>query len=1540
MLHRHTMLLVLMVFMVISPLSFFRTPALAASQERPAPQQTPSGPIGLPRGCGSVTPPSGVTPTCCMSGVVWLDGKAVRGAVVTVAMSDGRSLSTTTDSGADSSLPFFRLPLSGGILDAKPGDVVTVTASYGGHTQSITYEVRSGGQQVDIVLAKRQAEDYITGAAIGATPPVGFFKGMSDVALGASGALFSVDQDLDRVQVMEPDSTWRGWGETGTLPGQLRSPTGVAVDGLENVYVVDNGNSRVQKFSRQGVWITGWGSPGKAPGQFTNPTGIAVDTAGFIYVVDSDLEEIGGGFLDWQFRVQKFRGDGTYVATYRPQAAKSAASLTGVYVPDADIEVGPGGDIVVSFGEELFRLGADGSLQKRWVGVSNDQYSFDSTGVGVGPDGTVYVADGANSRIHAFTMDGATLRTWTISGAGKGIAVAQDGTVYVAGRTEARLFTSQGRPVRSLGRGATPAPGSMYSPQSVVVAPDGDVYALDYANDARVLHWSSDGSLLESWSVGTYYAEGLAVTANGEVLVVDSRKNRVLHFSSGGALLGSWGSQGSGNGQFQTPSAVAAGPDSSLYVVDKGNHRIQKFSADGTWLLSFGGLGSAPGQLNTPEGIAIDAVGNVYVADSWNNRIQKFSAGGVPLAVIGAGIFWYVHGVAVAPDGEIAAADIGYDRIARFAPNGAFLGTWGDQSTGAARLNDPHSLAFDRSGSLIVADAENVRIARFSRTGAFERAWEREELPAGRLYGASQIWMTPQQELAVVDTSNNRLQFFSTAGQWRSMWGRYGNREADLYFPRVAAQAPDGRVHILRRTVSSQWVQVLNSDGSYFSAWGELGTGDGQLNRVVDMAVGPNGLVYTLEDQPARVQVFEVTGLWPVAWQHLRSIPLAPAPGDQNFQLQSIAVDTQGRVIVGIEANYLGRILALSSQGTPLASWTINDDPLDIAIGEQDTIYISGREDIVKLSAAGQPRFAIAHELDWAPALTVDRRDRSVFLVDSYKDIIRAYAPMTYTRPIATFSWVQDRDLVQSDETLRIIARAADSDEDGSPAQFGYRWFINGQMLADVTGPELTRAATALPLGSVTVGLEVVDDEGEISPRLTTQVEVSRPPGAAWTFMLYLVAESKLDGAELLDAMDTGFNSGLLYRLARQQQQQPNSNVNVVAQIDSFGGPTRRLVLDPSGTWKPVAGVTGELAMDDPDTLRDFVTWARREYPATFTYLAIASHGNGYQGVAWDDTSGEGAYLSAAELRQALDNAGATADLIDVVHLDACSMGLLDVAYELRTVAGYVVASQNLGWSFFLQDEYRKTVGANTTPRQLGTSIVDIYANYAERESTLPASKEQFPYTIALLDLQRAQRAAQELDALSRSLGGFAALSTNTRGVLSEVRSASQRFDSQEFYNITETDEYVDAVNWAERLIADERINDQAIKDDAGDFINALRGSNPLVVAGAQRNSGDRFKMPERYDKRVPRVETRLSGANGVSLYYPTGGSASVTTPIWDDYKNNRRFQLAADTQWNEFLRVGNSSLPTGGSLTPEPGKPETAIPRPRMSVYLPAVRR
>jgi len=133
-----------------------------------------------------------------------------------------------------------------------------------------------------------------------------------------------------------------------------------------------------------------------------------------------------------------------------------------------------------------------------------------------------------------------------------------------------------------------------------------------------------------------------------------------------------WGSNGSGNGQFIGPNAVATDAYGNVYVSDLGNNRVEKFDSNGNYLTQWGSSGSGNGQFDLPYGIAVDGSGNVYVLDQGNNRIQVFDS------------------------------------------NGNYLAQWGSYGSGNGQFNAPYGIAMDGSGNLYVSDIGNSRIEKFA----------------------------------------------------------------------------------------------------------------------------------------------------------------------------------------------------------------------------------------------------------------------------------------------------------------------------------------------------------------------------------------------------------------------------------------------------------------------------------------------------------------------------------------------------------------------------------------------------------------------------------------------------------------------------------------------------------------------------------------------------------------------------------------------------------------------------------------------------------
>lgn len=107
-----------------------------------------------------------------------------------------------------------------------------------------------------------------------------------DLAVGPSGSVYATKTIYGNVVKFTSSGSFVTlWGSPGGGLNQFSSPTGIAVDASESVYVGDN--DWVRKFNSVGGFLTRWGGHGSGDGQFSSAEGIGVDVDGNIYVLDA-----------------------------------------------------------------------------------------------------------------------------------------------------------------------------------------------------------------------------------------------------------------------------------------------------------------------------------------------------------------------------------------------------------------------------------------------------------------------------------------------------------------------------------------------------------------------------------------------------------------------------------------------------------------------------------------------------------------------------------------------------------------------------------------------------------------------------------------------------------------------------------------------------------------------------------------------------------------------------------------------------------------------------------------------------------------------------------------------------------------------------------------------------------------------------------------------------------------------------------------------------------------------------------------------------
>lgn len=460
-----------------------------------------------------------------------------------------------------------------------------------------------------------------------------------------SSELYVADQDNNRVQRFTlgaeggPETDAAGtprptalWGSLGAGEGRLDHPAGIAVspNGDAAVFVADNRNDRVQRFSPDGRFEAVLGSFGHGDGQFDSPYDVGVDRPNHLYVADNEnhrVQQFDASTLAFQGTWGLFGTDPGELGFPRSLAALAGDPAGGVFVGDTS-------------NNRVQAFDADGRLERAFGESGRAPGNFTIPGgVAVAPDGGVLVADTVDHRIERFGGDGSFVAAYgsrnslgyptTGSNAGQfrepqGIAAAPDGGFYVAdtGNHRIQRFDAGGRWTQTYGgpRAGT-GPGSFRLPRGIAVEPDGDLLVGDTGND-RVQR--RDGATGGWTVVATDVAKpsGLAARVNGEILVAETDRDRLRVLAGDGATIAVVDG-------FKAPEGVAVAADGSVLVSDTGADRIVSLARSEAGRLeaveAFGTHGRAPGQFAGPAGIAAGADGGVWVADRYNNRVQRLA---------------------------------------------------------------------------------------------------------------------------------------------------------------------------------------------------------------------------------------------------------------------------------------------------------------------------------------------------------------------------------------------------------------------------------------------------------------------------------------------------------------------------------------------------------------------------------------------------------------------------------------------------------------------------------------------------------------------------------------------------------------------------------------------------------------------------------------------------------------------------------------------------------------------------------------------------
>ncbi|HEV2975127.1 MAG TPA: SMP-30/gluconolactonase/LRE family protein [Solirubrobacteraceae bacterium] len=553
------------------------------------------------------------------------------------------------------------------------------------------------------------------------------------------------------------------FGSEGAGSGQFKTPAGSATDAAGDVWVVDEGNNRIEELSSSGAFVKmfGWGVSngvaefqtcttscragiaGSGNGQFQAPWGIAINqSTGNVYVADRGNN-----------RIEELSSAGAFIAKFGTSGSGTLKEPTGDAIDSS-------GDVWVSdWGHNrLVEFNSEGNFIREAGSSGSGSGQINGPGGLVVSEASVFVADYYNNRIDQFSSTGASLGQFGSKGSGA---------------------------------------GQFNGPYAVIANPStGALYVADTYNH-RIQELSPAGRFLTEWQTwGSSHQlsnpTGLAVGAAGKLYVSDLSGNQVSTWTppeAGAAHLGyasQIGSKGSGNGQLSTPINTAIDGEGNIWVTDCGNDRVEKFSAKGSFIAAYGKEGSGEDQYHCPGGIDINqSTGNVYVADTYGARIEELSSSGSfvrSFGTEGAGKVMKPGSIKLDSAGDMWVPDMSADKVFEFSASGAYIASYGKEGSGEVQFKQPTAVAFS-GGNLYVADSGNHRVQELSSTGAFIRQFGKEGGGGGELYDPEGIAADAAGNLYVVDAGASHVEEFTPSGGYIATFATKGSGEGQVKAP-------------------------------------------------------------------------------------------------------------------------------------------------------------------------------------------------------------------------------------------------------------------------------------------------------------------------------------------------------------------------------------------------------------------------------------------------------------------------------------------------------------------------------------------------------------------------------------------------------------------------------------------------------------------------------------------------------------------------------------------------------------------------------------
>lgn len=570
--------------------------------------------------------------------------------------------------------------------------------------------------------------------------------GPTGLLVDDDGNVYVNEWYTNRVQKWVPGAT------TGiTVVSGLSSAEGLFKDAAGYFYVVNrpyvssNYAYQIVRF-REGdnFWTTIVPTTyGSGQDQLANATNLVIDANGDMYVLD------GGNY-----RVQKFTHAAVTGSSFVPEepgdVTAVAFSYAGCNITSNTISVGQ--TPVVASPTVNICEGGNATLSVNNSGnFTWNPGSMSGSSVNVSPAATtVYtITDDGNNCSNVATVKVNAPVTAALTGPnciGSGNLTATLGTGNpfkmewkrngVPVSTNTATYNNNTAITAAGGNGSGSALNQLGNPTSAFIDNDGNMYIAELLNH-RVTKWApgaTNGVIVAGGNgIGNApnqvpYPYKVFLDNYSNLYVAESYNHRVLKFAPGssfGVTVAGGNGSGSALNQLSLPNGLWVDDAGNVYVCEDGNSRITKWApgaTSGVIVAGGNGQGNAANQLYGPTDIKMDAAGNLYICEYSANRVTKWAPGATSgVTIAGDGTLGYgpvqlnnPRGIDFDAAGNLYIQNAYYNTIWRWAP-GATQGVYmaGYCCSGQGSLKNVSGICVGKDGSIYSVDQTNYRIQQY-----------------------------------------------------------------------------------------------------------------------------------------------------------------------------------------------------------------------------------------------------------------------------------------------------------------------------------------------------------------------------------------------------------------------------------------------------------------------------------------------------------------------------------------------------------------------------------------------------------------------------------------------------------------------------------------------------------------------------------------------------------------------------------------------------------------------------------------------------------